>query len=393
MPSLSSQNGAFPPLPLPPGVSANYVHCPSNGLTFHLLEAGYVPGDHRPLLLLVHGFPELAFSWRKVMPALADAGYYVVAFDQRGYGRTTGWDDSVYAKTNMSDYSATNLVRDVVILVNALGYLEVNCIVGHDFGAVTSAMCAWMRPDMFKSLVIMSHPFKEHPGLPFDIVHGKGKIPKPPADIHSALRNLDSPRRHYKWYNSTPTAALHWYAPAQGLKSFFRGYWHLKSADWAGNDPKPLQAWSAEELAKMPMYYIMPWCKSMPETIEIMMVGEDEEKSKSWMPDDMLDVYVQEWTRTGFQGALNWYRAFTDPEKKKDLDLFAGRKIECPTTFISGAKDWGNYQEPGALEDLPNTCAQFKGVKMVEGAGHWPQQEQPESVVREILGFLKSLDN
>ena len=385
-----SQNDAFPPLPLPPGVSENYVHCTSNGLTFHLLEAGHTPGEHRPLLLLVHGYPELAFSWRKVMPALADAGYYVVAFDQRGYGRTTGWDDSVYAKTNMSEFTATNLVRDVVVLVNALGYRQVNCIVGHDFGAVTSAMCAWMRPDMFKTLVMMSHPFKEHPGLPFDLVHGQGKKQPPPADIHSALRNLDNPRRHYKWYNSTPTAALHWYAPAQGLKSFLRGYWHVKSANWAGNDPKPLQGWNAEELAKMPLYYIMPLCKSMPETIEMMMTGEDEEKTKGWLPDDELDVYVQEWTRTGFQGALNWYRAFTDPEKRKDMDLFAGRKIECPATFISGDKDWGNYQEPGALDNLPNTCAQFKGVKLVEGAGHWPQQEQPESVVREVLEFLNS---
>lgn len=122
----------------------------------------------------------------------------------------------------------------------------------------------------------------------------------------------------------------------------------------------------------------------------MMMTGEDEEKTKGWLPDDELDVYVQEWTRTGFQGALNWYRAFTDPEKRKDMDLFAGRKIECPATFISGDKDWGNYQEPGALDNLPNTCAQFKGVKLVEGAGHWPQQEQPESVVREVLEFLNS---
>lgn len=325
------------------------------------------------------------------MPALADAGYYVVAFDQRGYGRTTGWDTSPFARTNMSEFTMTNLVRDVVVLVHALGYREVKCIVGHDFGGVTSSMCALMRPDLFKSVVMMSHPFKEHPGPPFDILYGEDITPTPPVDIQSALAKLPEPRKHYKWYNSTPAAALHWYSPKQGMSAFFRGYWHVKSADWAGNDPKPLQAWDAAELARMPYYYIMPFSKSMPETIELMMKGEDADKTKSWLPDEALQVYVQEWTRTGFQGALNWYRCATDPEKKKDLDLFAGKKIECPSTFISGAKDWGNFQEPGAVESFPETCTQFRGVKIIEGAGHWPQQEQPESVVKEVLHFVRSL--
>jgi pimeloyl-ACP methyl ester carboxylesterase len=111
----------LPPWPLPEGVSENYVHCPTNGLTFHILEAGYTPQRDRPLLILCHGYPELSFSWRKVMPALADAGYYVVAFDQRGYGRTTGWDTSPFAETDMSQFSLTSIVRDVVILVHALG--------------------------------------------------------------------------------------------------------------------------------------------------------------------------------------------------------------------------------------------------------------------------------
>lgn len=325
------------------------------------------------------------------MPALATAGYHVVAFDQRGYGRTTGWDTSSYANTNMSEFTVSNLVRDVVVLVHALGYRVVECIVGHDFGAVTSSMCAWMRPDFFKSVVMMSHPFKAHPGLPFNLVHGEKTEPEKAVDIQRDLAALPEPRKHYKWYNSTPDAASDWSTPSQGVKAFLRGYWHVKSADWEGNDPKPLQAWNAEELAKMPFYYIMPRDNTMPEAIALMMETEDEDKTKSWMPDEALDVYVQEWTRTGFQGGLNWYRTMTDPEKKKDMDLFAGRKIECPSTFISGVKDWGNYQEPGALEGFSKTCSQFKGVRFIEGAGHWPQQEQPERVVKEILHFLKNL--
>jgi pimeloyl-ACP methyl ester carboxylesterase len=239
------------PLPLPDSISENYVHCPSNGLTFHVLEAGYTPQHNRPLIILCHGYPELAFSWRKIMPALADSGYYVVAFDQRGYGRTTGWDTSAFEETDMSQFSLTSIVRDVVALVHALGYRQVACIVGHDFGAVTSSRCALTRPDMFRSVVMMSHPFKAPPELPFNTAHGEGNYPAPPIDIQAELAKLDDPRKHYKWYNSTKDAAREWSSPSQGLHNFLRGYLHVKSADWKSNQPYPLKEWSAEELAKM----------------------------------------------------------------------------------------------------------------------------------------------
>ncbi|KAF2677499.1 alpha/beta-hydrolase [Lentithecium fluviatile CBS 122367] len=390
MPSPLVQTN-LPPLPLPEGITQSHVFCPSSGLNVHILEAGYTPERNRPLIILCHGYPELAFSWRKAMPSLAEAGYYVVAFDQRGYGRTTGWDDSTFAKTDLSQFTMTNLVRDVVVLVHALGYGEVACIVGHDFGAVTSSMCALMRPDLFKSVVMMSHPFKEHTQLPFNLAHGEAHQPQPQVDMQKELGKLPEPRKHYKWYNSTAVAALQWNAPLQGLPAFIRGYIHVKSADWDQNKPFPLRAWTASELAKMPYYYIMPYHKSMPESIALMMEGEDESKTKRWLSDEDLDVYVREWTRTGFQGGLNWYRTSTDPAKKRDLDLFASKKIECPATFISGAQDWGNYQEPGAIEKFSTTCTQFKGVTFIEGAGHWPQQEQPQKVVEAILAFLGGL--
>jgi pimeloyl-ACP methyl ester carboxylesterase len=148
----STAQSNFPPLPLPDGIVENHVYCPSNGLTFHILEAGYTPQHAKPLVILCHGYPELAFSWRKVMVPIANAGYYVVAFDQRGYGRTTGWDNSSFVNTNLSQFALTGNVRDVVTLVNALGYREVKCVVGHDFGAVTASMCALMRPNLFKSV-------------------------------------------------------------------------------------------------------------------------------------------------------------------------------------------------------------------------------------------------
>ena len=324
------------------------------------------------------------------MRPLAEEGYYVVAFDQRGYGRTTGWDNSPFHKTDMSQFTLTTIVRDVVALVHALGYREVKCITGHDFGAVTASLCALIRPDLFRSCIMMSHPFKAPTALPFNLRNGD-KPPAAPMDIQAELAKLPVPRKHYKWYNSTAEAAPQWDSPSQGMLAYLRGYLHVKSANWSNNNPVALKEWSAEELAKMPHYYIMPLNKSMPDTIADMMKDEDKSATKRWMSDDDLGIYVQEWSRTGFQGGLNFYRTMTDPAKKKDLEMFAGRKIECPSTFISGKQDWGNYQEPGAIEQFPYSCSDFRGATFIDGAGHWPQQEQPEKVVQEVLRFLGSL--
>jgi pimeloyl-ACP methyl ester carboxylesterase len=128
----------LPPLPLPAGVRSLVVSG-INGLTMHVLEAGYeTPG--RPAVLLLHGFPELAYSWRKVMPRLAAAGFHVIAPDQRGYGRTTGW--SADYDGDLRSFSLLNLVRDALGLVSAFGLRSVAAVVGHDFGASVAAWCA-----------------------------------------------------------------------------------------------------------------------------------------------------------------------------------------------------------------------------------------------------------
>jgi pimeloyl-ACP methyl ester carboxylesterase len=379
----------LPPLPLPEGVTSRYVECALVGLNFHFLEAGYDSEKPKDLILLLHGYPELAFSWRKVIPALAAEGYHVVAPDQRGYGRTTGWPNSKWGETDLSCWNSTTLVRDLVVFVNALGHKTVHTVVGHDFGAVSASMCALMRPDMFKSLVLMSHPYKSIPGVPFDTAHGKGKEDAPVSNIHADLGALSKPRKHYRVYNSTEQAASDWDRPPQGLQAYLRGYIHVKSANWARNKPHPLKGWTAEQAALLPFYYIMPYQSNMPEVVVDLMDGEDASLTTSWLSDDALAVYVQEWGRTGFQGALNWYRAAGDPGFRSDLALFVGKSTDIPTTFISGAQDWGNYQEPGALENMDKTCTQFHGVSLIEGAGHWPQQEQPEKVVEELLKFAR----
>src|SRR3954471_13770398 len=146
---------------LPPGVRPRLV--PNvNGLTVNMLEAG---AQARPLVLLLHGFPNLGYSWRKVMPALANAGYFVIAPDCRGYGRTIGWDRSWDA--DPAPFLTLNMVRDQIALVYALGYRKAELIVGHDQGQLIATYAAIVRPDMFRRLTTVSSAGGGAPPVPF----------------------------------------------------------------------------------------------------------------------------------------------------------------------------------------------------------------------------------
>src|SRR3981189_3208693 len=166
---------ALPEIPLPASIRSRYVDG-INGLCMHVLEAGFETKG-RPCLLLLHGFPELAFSWRKVMPLLAEAGYHVIAPDQRGYGRTTGWKADYDGDLN--SFRLLNLVRDALGLVSAFGYRSVEGVGGHDFGSPVAAWCALVRPDVFRSVALMSAPFASPPQLAFDTAD---KPPQPNAE-------------------------------------------------------------------------------------------------------------------------------------------------------------------------------------------------------------------
>jgi pimeloyl-ACP methyl ester carboxylesterase len=362
---------------LPPGVRSRFVDG-INGLRMHVLEAGFEAPD-RPCLLLLHGFPELAYSWRKVMPALAAAGYHVVAPDQRGYGRTTGWDGRYDG--DVGSFRLFNLARDALELVFALGRRSVDAVIGHDFGSPVAAHCALIRPDVFRAVALMSAPFAGTPPLP---------LPVPAApDIHAALAALDPPRKIYQWYYSTPQAAADMADCAQGLPDFLRAYYHVKSADWAGNAPFPLAGWTAPELAKMPTYYVMNLAQDMAQTVAPNMPSSAEIAACRWLPDEELGVYATEFARTGFQGGLQWYRCATSGANTRDLALYSRRAIEIPAMFIAGAADWGVYQGPGALEAMQTrACTRMLGCELVESAGHWVQQEQPEKVSELLLRFL-----
>src|ERR1700724_2187556 len=173
---------SYPPIPLPSGIRSRFVEG-INGLRMHVLEAGFETRG-RACVLLLHGFPELGFSWRKVMPALADAGYHVIAPDQRGYGRTTGWDANYDG--DLASCRLPNLVRDALGLVSAFGYASVDAVIGHDFGSPVAAWCALVRPDVFRSVALMSAPFAGPPALPFNTANQPEPKTTPGPDIHAA---------------------------------------------------------------------------------------------------------------------------------------------------------------------------------------------------------------
>ncbi|MCO5130400.1 MAG: alpha/beta hydrolase [Xanthobacteraceae bacterium] len=375
---------SLPELPLPPGIRSRIV-AGVNGLAVHVLEAGYETGGRRCVLLL-HGFPELAFSWRKVMPALAAAGYHVIAPDQRGYGRTTGWDPDYDG--SLHPYRVMNLVRDALGVVFAFGHRDVAAVVGHDFGAMVAPWCALARPDVFRAAVMMSAPFAGPPAIPFDTVNH----PAPVADdpVHRELAALPRPRKHYQWYYATREADADMRHAPQGLHAFLRAYYHHKSADWTANAPHPLQGWTAAELAKLPTYYVMDRDQTMAQTVAGEMPAPDAIAANRWLPDDELKVYSDEFARTGFQGGLQWYRCGTEGVNAADFEIYSGRRITVPACFIAGRQDWGVHQRPGAFEAMQgNACADMRGCHLVEGAGHWVQQEQPDEVNRLLLRFLE----
>ncbi len=359
---------------LPAGVVSERI-ATAQGLTMHYLTAGDPDG---PVLLLLHGFPELAWSWRKVMPALAAAGYRAIAPDQRGYGHTTGWPDGY--DVDLLPYRMPSLVLDQLALLHALQVPQVHGVVGHDFGSPVAAWSALIRPDVFRRVVMMSAPFPGPPGF-----SGAARL-----DVDRALAGLSPPRRHYQWYYGLPEANDEMLNAPQGLKAFLAQYYYLKSGGWAGNDPHPLAAWNAESLAVLPGYYVMPRFSSMPETVAADSNGEDLGKLAHWLDDAALDVYVQAYARTGFQGGLNWYRASLSPDNARALRLYAGRRIEVPAVFICGSRDWGMHQSPGALEAMTERgCADFRGSEIIPGAGHWVQQEAPDAATAAILAAME----
>lgn len=366
---------------LPPGIRSRQINN-GNGLNMHILEAGFEqPGSE--CVLLLHGFPELAFTWRKIMLPMAQAGYHVVAPDQRGYGMTEGGDERF--EGDISQYRLLNMVRDTLGLVFALGYKSVSAVVGRDIGSPVAATCALTRPDIFRSVALMSAPYPGVPSFRFDGVEGAAKASK----LHQDLATLAPPRLHYQRYFCMPEANAHMLSCPQGVHDFLRAYFHMKSADWAGNTPARLPSGAASDLAMMPEYYVMAMGKNMPETVATAMPSAQEISACRWLPDEELAVYSSVFSETGLQGGLQWYRALASAENQAELLLFAGKTITVPSCFLAGESDWGIYQSPGAYEAMQSlACSDMRSCDLIPKAGHWLELEQPQIVVEKLLTFL-----
>jgi len=323
----------------PPGIRSRFVE-DVNGLRMHILEAGF---DARS--------------------------------EKSGAPPTTGWDG--------------NYDGDVAS-VSALGYRSVTAVVGHDAGSSVAAWASLIRPDVFRSVAMMSAPFAGPPVLPFNTDH-EGLAKPPASSIHDDLAALKRPRKHYQWYYSTREANDNMWKCRQGVHAFMRAYYHHKSADWKQNRPFPLESWTAGELEKMPTYYIMDLREGMAETVAKEMPSLSEIAGNTWLPDNELAVYAEEYGRNGFQGGLQWYRCNTSGRNAAEFQIFSGRTLDVPSCFIAGKSDWGIYQRPGRdmIEMQKDALTNMRGCHLVDGAGHWVQQEQPEKTSVLLLDFLK----
>jgi len=357
-------------------IKSNFVNI-GTGLKVHYLECNFAIKKDNPVVLLLHGFPEISFSWRKILPLLAKEGFRVIAIDQRGYGKTIG--GSIKYEEDIREYNLINLCSDIVSFLEEMKINKIELLVGHDAGSIVAGAATLVRPDLFKSLVMMSAPFTGP---------SKFEIDENKVDIHNELKELNPPRKHYQWYYSTKKANNDMHLSSkEKLRYFLRSYFHVKSADWKYNDPFELSSWTGKELEKLPEYYIM---KQEDTMVESVIKFFPKSIKCEWLTENELDVYTNTFFENGFQSALNWYRCMTSEHQNKELNVFQGKLITNSALYISGEKDWGMFQKPGALNQMKNLCSNFKGIKIIKNAGHWVQQEKPEDVTEVILNFYSS---
>ena len=312
-------------------------------ISMHIAEAG-----SGPLVLLCHGFPECWYSWRHQLVALARAGYHAVAPDLRGYGRTS-------APEPVEAYTIMHLVGDLVGLLGALGQ-EQAVVVGHDWGSLVAWNAALLRPDRFRAVVGMSVPF----------------LPRLPVRPLAMMKAMAGDRFLYILYFQEPGKAE---AELDAhVRETMRGILYTASGSI---DPEHLKRAAA-----------------LPKTARFLDAMVQPEKLPDWLSEEDLAVYVGEFERTGFRGGLNWYRNFD--RNWELLAPFADRRITVPALFVGGRRDpvvTGPELagESPAVQMLGSFCDDLRGKVLIEGSGHWNQQEAPEQTNAALLEFLSGL--
>jgi pimeloyl-ACP methyl ester carboxylesterase len=306
----------------------------TNGVDLHVVEEG-----SGPPVIFSHGFPELSYSWRHQLPAVAAAGYRAVAPDQRGYGRSS-------RPEAIEDYDIEHLTGDLLGVLDDLGE-EKAVFVGHDWGAIVVWQLALLHPERVAGVAGMSVPF-----LP--------RAPIPPTQL---FRSLMGDRFFYILYFQEPGPADEDLGrdPAATMRRLLAG---LASGAGEGDDA------------------------SAPDGRGFVDRFPEPEKLPDWLPQAELDHYVAEFSRTGFTGGINWYRNFDrNWERTPQLE---GAKVEVPSLFVGGSLDPVLVLSPPSIMD--GWLSDHRGTVLVEGAGHWVQQERPGEVNAALLDFLASLD-
>ncbi|MGD0437519.1 MAG: alpha/beta hydrolase [Bryobacteraceae bacterium] len=310
-----------------------------NGIKMHIAEQGT-----GPLVVLVHGFPELWYSWRHVLPALAAAGYHAVAPDMRGYGQTD-------APPNIEDYTLLQSVGDIVGVVHALGY-EHAAIAGHDWGAPVAYNAANLRPDIFTAVVLLSVPFG---------VRGEGGV-KPTESMQG---RVPKGMQFYQTYFQTPGVAEKEFEtdPKRTLRMLLYSL--------SGSIPKQ-DRWR----------YVFGLDQNA-------LAGcTDPKQLPAWLKPEDLDYFAKEFARTGFRGGLNWYR--TQDIFWRETAFLIGRKLLQPTLYVGGEDDAVvEFARPG-VDNLEKSVPNLWKKVLLPGVGHWTEQEAPAEVNRLIIEFLRA---
>lgn len=311
----------------------------TNGINMHITEAG-----EGPLVILLHGFPELGYSWRHQMMPLAEAGYRVVAPDQRGYGRTDCPED-------VNAYDMLQLTADIVGLVEALGEKQA-VVVGHDFGSAAAQYCALLRPDMFRGLVLLSVPYTPRR---WGSLKPTQLMKKMSGDKVYYINYFQEPERIEKELEHNVENTL--------LKMLYGG------------------SGSAGEEERMPLIF--------DPSKRFVDLGSLPDQLPDWLTEADLEIYVENFTRTGFSGPVNWYRNL---DRNWQLTPFlSNARIMQPALFIEGELDPVRRIYHSAHETMKAYLPHLKNIVSLPGVGHWIQQENPEAVNKEIIEFLNSL--
>ncbi len=330
----------------PPSNSLEPTHriIETNGIRMHVAEQG-----EGPLVLLCHGFPELWYSWRHQLPALAAAGFQAVAPDMRGYGQT----DRPEA---IDQYSLLQLVGDMVGLLDALGH-ETAVIAGHDWGAPVAWHAALLRPDRFRAVIGLSVPF----------------IPRGPDHPSRSFPETDDTVFYQSYFQSPGVAE-------SDLEQDVRLTMHTLLYEASGDAPRP--AIKPEQ----PGHVFM-----VPRQGGMMANRENPTTLPPWLTETDLEIYADQFKRTGYRGGLNWYRNI---DRNWELMApFAGLKITVPALLIAGDRDLilafrGMDQ---IIANLSHNVPKLQKTLILPGCGHWTQEERPLEVNAAMLEFLRQL--